>query len=382
MSDGPSTETEIRDAVVALLNNWVRPGVDAVAQFIGSVASDFTGFGTAPGEYFHDRAALRAMTEREHDAMRHPFTLRVPWMNARMLRESLALVEGELAVEIQTEDETFVEAPRFSMLLERDAGHSTERWVLLHVHMSVPDAMQDEGDTMGALLTTRTRELEREVARRTNALREQTNVLPTLNETNAVLAAELDLETLVQRLVNAGRDVIGAQMGAFFYNVTMHGQHAHADYALSGVPREAYADLAVSVIGLGYDGAGDYANEEITYGGLGTSLAAACSTSSHRRSPSKADSRSRRAASWSKTSRAAGKTWTSRSRGCACTSAPRSTRSDEPHPHLQRTAGYVTTGRSPHEPTIRWRPGPATGCVTESVQPGPSSPCRIPPLRR
>jgi hypothetical protein len=91
------------------------------------------------------------------------------------------------------------------MLLERDAGHSTERWVLLHVHMSVPDAMQDEGDTMGALLTTRTRELEREVARRTNALREQTNVLPTLNETNAVLAAELDLETLVQRLVNAGQ---------------------------------------------------------------------------------------------------------------------------------------------------------------------------------
>lgn len=205
MPNVPPTETEIRDAVVALLNDWVDPGTHAVDRFIGSVAGGFTGFGTAPGEYFRTRAVLRAMTEREHDAMRHPFTLRVPWMNVRMLHESLALVEGELAVEIQTGNETFVEAPRFSLILERDDRHSDEWWILLHVHMSVPDTMQNEGDTMGVLLTTRNQELEREVIRRTNELREQTDVLRTLTETNAILAAELDLETLVQRLVDAGQ---------------------------------------------------------------------------------------------------------------------------------------------------------------------------------
>lgn len=244
-----AAEAEVRDAVVALLSDWVGPGVDAMDRFVASVADEFTGLGTAPGEYFRNRNELRAMTARERGAMPYPFTLRVPWMNVRLLRESMALAEGELAVEIRMEGETFVEAPRFSLVLEREEretggrpdGHPESRWVLLHFHMSVPDAMQREGDTMGDLLTTRNRELEREVTRRTDALREQTDVLRTLNETNAALAAELDLEKLVQRLVDAGRDVIGAVMGAFFYNVEMREGVAHADFAVSGVPRAAFA---------------------------------------------------------------------------------------------------------------------------------------------
>lgn len=232
-------EGEVRDAVVALLSDWVGPGEDARELFLASVANGFTGHGTAPGEYFRTRDDLRALTEREHAEMPYPFTLRVPWVNVRLLRESLALADGELAVEVEMNGETFVEAPRFSLVLER--ADADRGWRLLHFHMSVPDAMQDEGATMGDLLTTRNRELEREVARRTDELSEQADVLRTLNETNAVLAAELDLNRLVQRLVDAGREIVGAEIGAFFYEVEMRGGQAHARYALSGAPREAFA---------------------------------------------------------------------------------------------------------------------------------------------
>jgi PAS domain S-box-containing protein len=93
-----------------------------------------------------------------------------------------------------------------------------------------------DGELLGCVVTFVDITERKESARR---LREQTDVLRTLNETNAVLAAELDLDRLVQRLVDAGREVVGADVGAFFYDVERHGDQVH--YALSGVSREAFA---------------------------------------------------------------------------------------------------------------------------------------------
>ena len=50
-------------------------------------------------------------------------------------------------------------------------------------------------------------------------LREQSQTLEILNRTGATLAAELDLERLVQSVTDAGVELTGAQFGAFFYNV-------------------------------------------------------------------------------------------------------------------------------------------------------------------
>ncbi len=74
-------------------------------------------------------------------------------------------------------------------------------------------------------------------------LREQARVLRTINDTNALLAAELDVETLVQRVIDAGTDVIGAEFGAFFYNVEIRDGVAYALHALSGAPMEAFASF-------------------------------------------------------------------------------------------------------------------------------------------
>src|SRR5687767_11477077 len=56
-----------------------------------------------------------------------------------------------------------------------------------------------------------------------------------------MLAAELDLEKIVQAVTDAATELTGAQFGAFFYNVVDERGQAYQLYTLSGVPREAFA---------------------------------------------------------------------------------------------------------------------------------------------
>jgi PAS domain S-box-containing protein len=108
-------------------------------------------------------------------------------------------------------------------------------------------------------------------------LREQARVLRTVNETNAILAAELETETLVQRVVDAGREVIGAEFGAFFYNVEIREGVAYALHALSGAPQEAFASFPrpriTDVFRPTFTGTGIVRSGDITqdprYGGKG-----------------------------------------------------------------------------------------------------------------
>jgi signal transduction histidine kinase/ActR/RegA family two-component response regulator len=72
-------------------------------------------------------------------------------------------------------------------------------------------------------------------------LREEARTLEILNRTGAALASELSLERLVQRGIDAGVELTGAQFGAFFYNVINEDGEFYTLYTLSGAPREAFA---------------------------------------------------------------------------------------------------------------------------------------------
>lgn len=77
------------------------------------------------------------------------------------------------------------------------------------------------------------------------ALIEQTRRLATVNRIAQTIAADLDLETIVQRVIDAGTELSGARYGAFFYNrAHTNGKHSPL-YALSGALRAAIGDLAV-----------------------------------------------------------------------------------------------------------------------------------------
>ncbi len=55
------------------------------------------------------------------------------------------------------------------------------------------------------------------------------------------LTAELDLDKLVQLITDEATKLVGAQFGAFFYNVVNANHESYTLYTLSGVPREAFS---------------------------------------------------------------------------------------------------------------------------------------------
>jgi len=81
---------------------------------------------------------------------------------------------------------------------------------------------------------TETREAE-------DAVRRESRLLEIVNETGAAVAAERDLDRIVQKITDAGVEITGAQFGAFFYNVVNDEGESYTLYALSGVPREAFS---------------------------------------------------------------------------------------------------------------------------------------------
>lgn len=79
----------------------------------------------------------------------------------------------------------------------------------------------------------------------TRTLKEHTRSLEIVNRVGSTLAAELDLNKLVQVVTDAGREVSGAEFGAFFYNVTNDEGESYQLFTLSGVPREAFAGFGM-----------------------------------------------------------------------------------------------------------------------------------------
>ena len=74
-------------------------------------------------------------------------------------------------------------------------------------------------------------------------LRDEARTLEVLNQTGVAVAAELDLEKLVQRVTDAGVELAYAEFGAFFYNVVNESGEGYTLYTLSGAPREAFAEF-------------------------------------------------------------------------------------------------------------------------------------------
>ncbi len=74
-----------------------------------------------------------------------------------------------------------------------------------------------------------------------SSLREQNEIIETVNRTGQLLAGELDLHRLVQGVTDAATELTGARFGSFFYNLLDEAGASYMLYTLSGVPREAFA---------------------------------------------------------------------------------------------------------------------------------------------
>lgn len=97
--------------------------------------------------------------------------------------------------------------------------------------------MLPDGRKLGAVLICQD-DTQRQGAER--LLREETRMLETLNRTGAALAAELDLERVVQIVSEAGVELTGAQFGAYFHNVwDASGERLHL-FTLAGAERSDF----------------------------------------------------------------------------------------------------------------------------------------------
>ncbi|MFO0900035.1 MAG: PAS domain S-box protein [Pirellulales bacterium] len=71
-------------------------------------------------------------------------------------------------------------------------------------------------------------------------LREESNVVETIHRVGRSVAAELDLNKLLQTATDATTELSAAQFGAFFYNVVKDDNESYLLYTVSGVPRERF----------------------------------------------------------------------------------------------------------------------------------------------
>jgi len=72
------------------------------------------------------------------------------------------------------------------------------------------------------------------------AIRSESRKLDVLNRTGAAVGTELDVDKIVQIVTDACTELVGAQFGAFFYNVLNTKGESYMLYALSGVLREHF----------------------------------------------------------------------------------------------------------------------------------------------
>jgi PAS domain S-box-containing protein len=107
-----------------------------------------------------------------------------------------------------------------------------------------------------------------EIRQAEEAHRREARNLKIVNETGIAVAAELDMERIVQKVTDAGVGLTGAEFGAFFYNVLDDRGESYMLYALSGVEREAFSKFPMprntDVFGPTFRGEGVVRSDDIT----------------------------------------------------------------------------------------------------------------------
>jgi PAS domain S-box-containing protein len=101
-----------------------------------------------------------------------------------------------------------------------------------------------------------------------HALVEESRALDAINRAGQLLAAELDLERLLQALTDVATQISDAQFGSFFYNVVDDRGGSYMLYTLSGVDRAAFSRFpmprATAVFAPTFAGAGIVRSDDIT----------------------------------------------------------------------------------------------------------------------
>ena len=151
------------------------------------------------------------------------------------------------------------------------AGQRVERYETVRLHKSgrrleisltVSPVRDASGRIVGAAKIAHDITERRRVER---ALKDEAQALETLNRVGQAVAAQLDLERIVQLVTDAATQLTGAAFGAFFYNDMK--DESYWLYSLSGATREAFASFPMprntEVFGPTFRGEGVVRSDDI-----------------------------------------------------------------------------------------------------------------------
>lgn len=106
------------------------------------------------------------------------------------------------------------------------------------ISLSVSPIKDKTGKIVAASKVARDITERRQVERK---LREQAEIIKTINQTVRQLSAGLDVQHIIQTVTNASTEFTGAQLGAFFYNIHDEVRDANQLYTFSGLYREVFS---------------------------------------------------------------------------------------------------------------------------------------------
>lgn len=99
-------------------------------------------------------------------------------------------------------------------------------------------------------------------------LQRYTETMEILNTVGQVISADLDVQSILQKVTDATTQLTGASFGAFFHNVINESGESYMLYTLSGAPRQAFERFGMprntGVFGPTFDGSAIVRSDDIT----------------------------------------------------------------------------------------------------------------------
>jgi PAS domain S-box-containing protein len=147
---------------------------------------------------------------------------------ARLIPPELQHEEGDILAKVRSGQRI----ERYEAVRLHKLGHR------LNISLTISPVRNASGKIVGAAKIAHDVTASRQAEK---ALQEEARALETLNRVGQIVAAQNDLEQVVQTVTDAATELCGAAFGAFFYNVIDENKESYWLYSLSGVPREAFA---------------------------------------------------------------------------------------------------------------------------------------------
>ncbi|HEX8355305.1 MAG TPA: PAS domain S-box protein, partial [Pyrinomonadaceae bacterium] len=235
-----------KDGTLVDVSLTVSPVRDAEGRVVGAskIARDITTRKRAE----QTRGLLSAIVESSDDAIvSADLNLKIASWNTgaeRMFGYSAAEVLGGETTIITPPGHVEETRERFQRLMREpvpqhfESRRRAKDGRLVDVAITLSPIMSGGGDLIAISAVIRDITASK---RNEEQLREQAEVIETVNRLGQTLAGELDLHKLVQAVTDAATELTGAHFGSFFYNVLNEEGASYMLYTLSGVPAEAFA---------------------------------------------------------------------------------------------------------------------------------------------